>query len=170
MRAWILLVPLLTLPLAGCTVGAGLTVSSPTVQPGEPIPPQHTCDQNDRSPPLDVGSIPAEAKTLAIAMTDRTGEAPSVGWVVWNIQAGPGSVQVPEDRVPAGASVGTNSKGEQAYAGPCPPSGSEHTYRFTAYAVDRTLSLEDEATLEELKHRLEDRVLARGHLSAPSSR
>lgn len=177
MRAWLLTFLLLAVPLAGCTLeGDGLwaperlTVSSPTIQPGEMIPQQHACDGDDRSPPLSIGDLPPATETVAIVMVDRTGEAPPVGWVMWNIPTGPGYVDIPEDQVPHGATVGENSEGDTSYAGPCPPSGQEHTYRVTVYAVDRSLPIDQGASWEELEDHLDGHAIAQGHISAPYAR
>lgn len=171
MRAWLLSVCLLAVPAAGCALEGGqLAVSSPTIQSGEPIPRQHTCDENARSPPIEVENLPPGTETVMLVMTDRTGEAPSVGWILWNIEPGPGYVQVPEGQTPSGASVGSNSEGARGYAGPCPPSGSEHSYRFSAYALDKALSVEDGASLDEVQDRRSGHVVAEGHLVAPYAR
>lgn len=177
MRAWLLTLLLLTVPLAGCTFdGDGLwaperlTLTSATVQPGGTIPQQHTCDGADRSPPLSVGDLPPATETVAVVMMDQTGQAPEIGWVMWNVPTGPGYVDIPEDRVPHGASMGENSQSESTYAGPCPPAGEEHTYRVTAYAVDRSLTLDTGAPWEDVEDRLDGRAIAQGQILAPYAR
>ncbi len=170
MRAWVLLVLVACAGTAGCALD-GLVVSSPTVEEDSPFPRPHTCDENDRSPALEVGQLPSGTETVTVALTDLTGQAPEVGWIVWNIPAGPGSAHVPEGSVPDEARMGTNSEGALGYAGPCPPSGGgEHAYRFTAYALDRSLEIEEGATWEQVQASMEERVLAQGHLTASYSR
>lgn len=177
MRAWLLALLAMTVPLTGCAFeGDGpwaperLTVESATIQSGELMPQQHACDGDDRSPPLSVGDLPPATETIAVVMVDRTSDAPTVGWVVWNIPPGPGYVDIPEDQVPQAASMGENSEGDTAYAGPCPPSGQEHTYRFTVYAVDRSIPLDQGASWEALEDRLGGHAIAKGHISAPYTR
>jgi Raf kinase inhibitor-like YbhB/YbcL family protein len=50
------------------------------------IPSDYTCDGKDVNPPLEVGGIPLEAKSLALIFEDP--DAPSgtwLHWLVWNI-------------------------------------------------------------------------------------
>lgn len=167
---------LLAAPLAGCTsddasrfnAPRDLTVSSPTIQAGEPIPREHTCDGPNRSPQLDVTGFSGDAETIALAVTDP--DAPTgtfTHWVVWNVPASGGAVSFPEGSAPQDAVEGRNSAGNVGYTGPCPPKEDRaHRYRFTAYSVDRSLDLERGATRSELFSALEGHVLAWGRLTA----
>lgn len=179
MRGIVLGLVLLAAPLGGCTLGdfpadAGdVTVRSATIQPGESIPRQHTCDGPGTSPPLTFGDLPTGTETIALVGDDpdAPGEEPYVHWLVWNVPISGGSSHLPEGSVPDGALEGTNSAGGLGYTGPCPPKqDGAHTYRFAVYAVDRTLELEEGAQRAELEAALEGRVLGEGRLSASYGR
>ena len=49
---------------------AGLTVASPAFERGEALPSRYTCDGAGESPPLSVGGVPDEAKSLAVVVDD----------------------------------------------------------------------------------------------------
>lgn len=180
MRRRLLLLASLSLVLAGCATGEPtpidvpqtLGVSSPTIQPDSPIPQQHTCDGADRSPALTVSDLPSDARTVALVVDDP--DAPGgtfVHWVVWNVRVEGGTAQIPEGSVPQDAREGQNDAGGTGYTGPCPPSeDGAHRYRFTAYALDRTIQLEQSATKADLLTAIEPHALAKGTLSASYDR
>lgn len=172
MRGSLLVLVLLAAPLSGCTTGETLTVTSPTVQPGEAIPRQHTCDGPETSPPLAFGEIPEDTVTIAVVVDDPdAGETPFVHWLVWNVPVSGGSAHLPEDTVPSGAREGANSAGSIGYAGPCPPRGDgAHTYRFTGFAIDRSLELDEGAKRAALEEAMDGHVLGQGRLSATYDR
>ena len=67
-----------------------------------------------------------------------------VHWVVYNIPADTRSLQ---ENIPIGAELpdgsiqGINNFADQGYGGPCLSQGQRHEYRFTLYAVDKTIIL-----------------------------
>jgi len=65
-------------------------------------------------------------------------------WVVFNLLAG--STGSANGHIPAGAAQAQNGRGQAAYTGPCPPSGTHH-YRFTVYAEPEKLPLRAGASL-----------------------
>lgn len=179
MRRWSLALALLLVPLSGCAAENGprapstLTVSSPTVQPGEQIPRDHTCDGPNRSPALDVTGVPDGTQTVALIVDDPDAprDEPFVHWLVWNAPASGGTVSFPEGSAPSQAAQGENDAGSVGYTGPCPPQGDDaHTYRFTAYAVDRSLDLEPGSARQALETAMEGHVLSTGRLSATYDR
>lgn len=107
--------------------------------------PDHTGYGQDISPAFVIENLSPDAKTLAITLEDLS--HPIKGfthWVIWNI---PATHQIPEG-IPAGASVNTLQSARQGlaygwhrYAGPKPPKGANHLYRFTLYALDSELDL-----------------------------
>lgn len=183
MRRWWLALALLLVPLSGCAAGNGpsapstLSVSSPTIQPSEPIPREHTCDHGasdmGRSPALDVTGVPDGTQTVALIVDDPDAprDEPFVHWLVWNAPASGGTVSFPEGSAPSQAAEGENDAGSVGYTGPCPPQGDgAHTYRFTAYAVDRSLDLEPGSARQALETAMEGHVLSTGRLSATYDR
>lgn len=180
MRPWPLVLVLLAAPLAGCAsenvsrfdAPRSLAVTSPTLTAGEPIPREHTCDGPNRSPQIDVTGIPGGAETIALTVTDPDApSAPFTHWVLWNVPASGGAVTFPEGQAPQKAVVGTNTAGSVGYTGPCPPKEDRaHRYRFTAYALDRALDLEQGARRGELLSAMKGHVLAWGRLQATYDR
>ncbi len=149
-----------------------LSVTSPAVAQGGQVPTAFTCDGADRSPPLEISAVPADAAGLAIVVDDP--DAPGgtfTHWLLWNLP--PDRTSVPED-VPAepiveslgGARQGENDFGDIGYRGPCPPTGEVHTYRFTAYALDRSLDVDPGASTETMLPAIEDHRVGFGRLRA----
>lgn len=103
------------------------------------IPAKYTCDGEGINPPLSFNEVPALAQSLVLISDDP--DAPSgtfVHWTVWNID--PKATGITENSVPAGATQGITSYGEEKYGSPCPPSGVHH-YHFKLYALDTKLYL-----------------------------
>jgi len=106
---------------------------------------EHTGYGQDISPAFTIENLSPEAKTLAITLEDLS--HPIKGfthWVIWNLPATP---QIPEG-ISAGAFAAALQPARQGlaygwhrYAGPKPPKGSNHRYRFTVYALDDELDL-----------------------------
>lgn len=139
--------------------GNGLTVKSVAFSHNGHIPPRYTCEGDDINPPIEIGNIPPEAKTLALIMEDPDAPRGTFDhWLLWNIR--PNEV-IAEQSVP-GIS-GTNSFGKTGYGGPCPPSGT-HRYFIRVYALDRELDLLAGAGKAELLRAMEGHVLLTGEL------
>jgi len=140
----------------------------------QPIPRLYTGDGSDLSPPLSWDEVPAGTKELALVCDDP--DAPSKQpWVHWVIYKIPGDVRVldenippdPHPRKPAGALQGRNSwtSGRTiGYRGPAPPPGGTHHYRFTIYALDAALPLEEKMDQAALSRAIKRHVLAEGRL------
>ena len=151
-----------------------LSVSSAVFQEGEVIPAKHTCQGQDVSPPLTWSQPPAGTQSLALIVDDP--DAP-VGvfshWVIFNI---PGdcrglSEAVPvQDELTGGALQGKNDFGRMGYAGPCPPPGRPHRYRFTVYALDSHLDLTAGVSKKQLLSVMQGHVLAQGEISGSYQR
>lgn len=117
--------------LASVVTGAGgFAVSSPVVEPGGPLPVEHTCDGAGLSPPLAWTEPPPGTVELAVAVTDRTG---FVHWLVTGIDAAAGSAAA--GQVPPGGTVAVNGTGAADYFGPCPPTEAPEVYAVTVYAL-----------------------------------
>lgn len=138
---------------------ATLKITSPEFEHKEHIPDKYTCEGNNVSPPLAIGEIPKGTLSLVLIVEDP--DAPGGvfdHWVVWNIQ--PTEV-IGEGTVPG--KVARNSKGENKYTGPCPPSGT-HRYFFKIFALDTLLDLGDDADKKAVEKALRDHVLAHGEI------
>ncbi len=134
---------------------------------GNPIPIRYTCQGENVSPPLQLTNAPAGTKSFALIMEDPDApdpEAPKLvwdHWVVWNIPASVSEIR--DNEVPAGAVVGQNTRGNNAYGGPCPPIGT-HRYFFKAYALDTTLTLPPTTDKHQLLAAIKDHTLAAAEL------
>ena len=140
-----------------------ITVTSAAFDAGEPIPQRFSCDGDNIWPPLTWSEIPAGTMEVALVVDDP--DAPRgtyVHWVVLGID--PTRTELAEGVLPPGARQARNSAGDAAYAGPCPPDGPAHHYRFTVYALQRTPDVADDATPDAAIQAIEAAATARGRL------
>jgi Raf kinase inhibitor-like YbhB/YbcL family protein len=179
------LIGLAALPLAACSGASGgstgsspapssatpatpssataITVRSPAFGAGAMIPVRFSCRGSNTPIPLAWAGIPAGAASVALIMDDP--DAPSgtfTHWVVFNLPAT--SRGITGGRLPAGAAQAQNGRGQAAYTGPCPPSGTHH-YRFTVYAEPRRLPLQAGASLPQALAAIRANPLASGRLT-----
>lgn len=143
-----------------------LQLSSSAFKDGQPIPAIYTCKGENISPPLSISNISDSTKSLALIMHDPDA-IPVAGidfvhWLIWNIPVT--STEIAENSSPIGAIIGTNSRGNNIYTGPCPPPGTgTHHYIFELYAIDRLLDLPIDASREQLE------ATMNGHISGHHS-
>jgi Raf kinase inhibitor-like YbhB/YbcL family protein len=146
---------------AFAAAGARMKITSSAFQQGGNIPRKFTCDGENMSPPLQITSAPAEAKSLALIADDP--DAPGglfTHWLVWNIS--PQTNSIAEGSAPKGVQ-GTNDFGKSGYGAPCPPSGM-HRYYFRIFALDRELDLRSGAKRSQLDAAMKGHVIAQGEL------
>jgi Raf kinase inhibitor-like YbhB/YbcL family protein len=174
------LLALALLALAACSSGGErrgperelperLAVTSPAFPPDGAIPARYTCSGEEVSPPLAWSKVPAGAAELALVVDDP--DAPGgtyVHWVVVHLD--PAVDRLAEGRLPAGATQLRNSAGEAAWAGPCPPGGPPHHYRFTVYALGRRVEVPADAEPADAVAAIEAAATARGRLVGTFSR
>ena len=157
---------------------ARIVVQSPAVQEGQPIPREHTADGPNTSPALSWSNVPAGAKELVVALVglddkpqvaERT---PMLYWVVYNIrptvtglQAGFPAVEVitapPELD---GAFQAYTVFDRPGYRGPQPPPGMPYRYRFTVYALDMHIELEQALGANAVVRALAGHIIGEGGL------
>ena len=149
------------------------TVTSSAFQSGGPIPPVHTCEGKDLSPPLSWTDPPDATKSFALISDDP--DAPRgtwVHWVVYNLP--PVTRQLPEAfptdaQLKDGTRQGTTDFGRTGYGGPCPPSGT-HRYFFKLYALDALLDLKPGSTKAQLEAAMQGHILAHAELMGTYTR
>ena len=150
-------------PTAAPSSAAAITVRSPAFAAGTMIPVRFSCRGSNKPIPLTWTGVPAGAASVALIMDDP--DAPSgtfTHWVVFNLPAT--SRGIANGRVPAGAAQAQNGRGQAAYTGPCPPSGTHH-YHFTIYAEPKRLPLQAGASLPQALAAIRANPLASGRLT-----
>lgn len=150
-------------PTAAPSGAATITVRSPAFAAGAMIPVRFSCRGSSTPIPLTWTGVPAGAASVALIMDDP--DAPSgtfTHWVVFNLPVS--SRGITNGRLPAGAAQAQNGRGQAAYTGPCPPSGTHH-YRFTVYAEPKRLPLQAGASLAEALAAIRSNPLASGRLT-----
>ena len=137
----------------------------------EDFPEVHTCRGANRSPPIQVGGLLPDIKSLAILATASPREVASrVAWILWNLPAVsliPGGFPaegVTESPLPA--VQGINDFGSIGYRGPRPGPGEGEAYLFRVYALDIDLALHPGATWEEMIRAVEGSLSQSGEVIA----
>ena len=113
---------------------------------GETFPVENTGRGQDRSPEFIIKNLSPRAKTLAIILEDMKHPIFKnfTHWLIFNIPA--------REKIDGAISGGKivsglgNARqgigyGVYKYAGPKPPKGKQHLYRFTVYALDTKIDL-----------------------------
>jgi Raf kinase inhibitor-like YbhB/YbcL family protein len=158
------LAALAALLLAACggSTGSGQAGGTPAGQATSAGTP-YSCRGSNTPVPLTWTGVPAGAASVALIMDDP--DAPSgtfTHWVVFNLPAS--SSGLANGRLPAGAAQAQNGRGQAAYTGPCPPSGTHH-YRFTIYAEPKKLALRAGAALPEALAAIKANPISSGRLT-----
>ncbi len=138
-----------------------LKINSPAFQSGGTIPARFTCQGESKHPPINIGNLPENARSVAIIVDDPdAGSGTFVHWVAWNIPA--------EPEITTGSNPGVqglNGSGRPGYTGPCPPAGTgAHHYHFKVYALDVLLQLPENSGKQGLLDAMDNHVVAEGQL------
>jgi Raf kinase inhibitor-like YbhB/YbcL family protein len=134
-----------------------LAVRSPAFSDMGMIPSKYTCEGENVSPPLEIGQVPMEARSLALIFEDPDAPAGNwLHWLVWNI---PVTHVIQEGDIPG--EQGLNDFGRRAYGGPCPPSGT-HRYHFKVYALDDLLELPSGSRRPAVEAAMRDHIVGFG--------
>jgi Raf kinase inhibitor-like YbhB/YbcL family protein len=159
------------LAVAGCgQAGQGAPVAPQVMSVGSEafdmpqniLPQRYTCYGAKVNPPLYWSGAPANTKSLALIVDDSSAPiTPFIYWLVFDIQ--PGTTDIQEGSLPTGARQAPNSAGTMTYDAPC-PDGHSHSYRFTVYALDRTLSLPEDVPLLKVWNAISDATIGRGRI------
>ena len=152
-------------PPPGVTAGS-LTVTSKSFPVNGPIPIDHSCDGADRSPQLTWSAPPAGTKSFAIVVDDPDAQGSSAftHFIAYNIGGDVLALPDGADLAKMGAGVGTNDFKRLGWGGPCPPKMEIHHYHFRVYALDTTLSFNEDVSREKIDAALNGHVLAEGTL------
>ncbi|MBC5800974.1 MAG: YbhB/YbcL family Raf kinase inhibitor-like protein [Candidatus Eremiobacteraeota bacterium] len=142
---------LVAVPLAAMSVGArprpphvgamALAISSATYHNGARMPYSTVYDRGgcrgpNVSPQLRWRESPRSVLSFALLMHDPDARAPG-GWWHWVRFNIPGGIHQLRAGDPRTGTDGTNSFGQRAYGGPCPPPGSGiHHYHLVLYGLN----------------------------------
>jgi Raf kinase inhibitor-like YbhB/YbcL family protein len=150
------------------TVPASISLTSPVLAQGRPVPSRFTCDGPDDPPPLRWSGVPPGTVELALLLEDQNARGESGGpFVHWSLFGIPASAT----QVPPGAKQGTNDFHQLTYGGPCPPDNDPtHRYVFTLYALRAPLDLPDGAPPTDLRAAIARAASAQGRLTVTYTR
>ncbi len=131
------------------------------------FPRTYTCHGSGGSPSLHWSGAPQGTKSLALLVDDASAPIqPYIYWIVFDI--GPQTTGIQAGQVPPGAKQADNSNGTDRYDPPCPVNG-RHTYRFTVYALSRSLSLPEGVAMKTAWSAIAQAAIARGRLQTTAS-
>jgi len=162
------------LALAGCigqadtTPEEGITMrlTSPAFDDGASIPPRHTCDGEDISPPLAWDDVPDGSAAFVLVVDDPD----AGGFIHWQLTDIPGDArELPEGGGDAVGMPGRNDFGRTGWGGPCPPSG-EHHYVFRLYALSEPVQVDADADAKAVREAIAHRLLGEGRLTGVYAR
>jgi Raf kinase inhibitor-like YbhB/YbcL family protein len=150
--------------------GATLTVTSAAFGAGQPIPLKYSDYGEKVSPALRWDGAPASTKSFVVLAEDPDAQAPKpfLHWSLYNLPASvtrleegtPGMPRLPEL---GGALQGRSSRGNTGYLGPRPPKGDPpHHYHFQVLALDAPVTLDPNASRQQLLAALTGHVVAGG--------
>lgn len=135
---------------------------------GEKFPLENTGRGKDVSPGFVINNLSPQAKSLIITLEDMSHPIKNfTHWVIWNI---PAMDKIPEGILPGkvidildGAVQGMGY-GMHRYAGPKPPKGKSHKYRFSIYALDVMLHLSPFSTKKKVLKNAANNILQQGSI------
>lgn len=146
-----------------------MTLTSEAFREAEAIPPEYTCDGEDRSPPLAWSGAPAGTQSFAIICDDP--DAPGgtfAHWAIYDIPADATYLEAghstPAD--PGAYPEGVNDMDRASWGGPCPPvdHGTHHYhFRVLALGVGR-LAIPENAKVPEVEQAARAHVLDEARL------
>jgi phosphatidylethanolamine-binding protein (PEBP) family uncharacterized protein len=153
-------------PAAGKTALPGSPTLSAAWVEGGAIPVDLTCRGGSLSPALSWTNVPGEISELALSIIDLdNGQA--VHWIVAGLD--PALTAISKGIVPAGGVQAKNYLGANAWAPPCPNSGT-HRFLVTLYFLPRASgvlpSMDGAFALDTLDLAAANRVTLMGTVSA----
>ncbi len=138
----------------------------------EEFPLKYTGIGEDLSPQFSIKNLSPNARTLAVTLEDVSHPffKNFTHWLIYNIPAG----EQIEGAIPGGARVPDLGNARQGlgygwcrYAGPKPPKGRRHFYRFTIYALDEEIALNTLPTKGRFLKRAKGHILQKGSMVCP---
>lgn len=136
------------------------------ISDGGTIPIGNTGRGQDQSPEILIWNLSPWARSLAVTLEDLDHPIRNfTHWLIWNLPA----KEHIRGGIPAGKTLRSlgNAKqgvayGMHRYAGPKPPRGTAHCYRFTVYALDCRLDLKPSARKKTFLQAAQGHILQAG--------
>ena len=124
---------------------------------------EYTGYGRDISPEFVIKNLSPNAKTIAITLEDLS--HPIKGfthWVIWNIPA----TNIIPKAIPKGKKGAKQglAYGWHGYAGPKPPKGKSHLYRFTLYVLDCEIELPANVLKKSFLKKAAGHILQKGEI------
>ncbi len=129
---------------------------------------EHTGYGQDISPEFVIKNLSPQTKTIAITLEDTSHPIKDfTHWIIWNIPA----ADVIKKAVSHGKIIGTLGNAKQGiaygwhrYAGPKPPKGKKHLYKFTLYALDCEMNISSNTTKRGFLKKAKSHILQSGEI------
>ena len=129
---------------------------------------ENTGRGQNNSPEFIIKNLSSKAKTLAITLEDLNHPIKEfTHWIIGNIPA----TEKIKKAIPAGKIVSSFGNAIQGigygfhqYAGPKPPKGKKHIYRFTIYSLDCELDLRANSMKKRFLRKAENHILQKGSI------
>lgn len=137
---------------------------------GGKFPLEYTGRGEDKSPEFIISNLSSKAKTIAVTLDDIKNQFFSTlnHWVIWNL---PAKANI-QGAIPAGKTVPSLGNavqgagyGRNRYAGPKPPQGTSHTYKFDLYVLDCELNLKSSAGKKDFLHAAKEHIIQHGSIT-----
>ena len=138
---------------------------------GGKFPIENTGRRQDVSPEFLIKNLSPATKTLAVTLEDIRHPLfkDFTHWLIWNIPA----AEKIAGAIPAGRIVPNLGNARQGlgygwykYAGPKPPKGNQHLYRFTIYALDSEIEIPFPPTKGCFIKRAKAHIIQQGNIVA----
>lgn len=150
-------------------MGTNLIFECPGLREGGKFPIEYTGRGQDISPEIMIKNLSPEAKTLAVTLEDLSHPIKNfTHWVIWNIPAAERiapAVPAGKTAPSLGGAVQGVGYGLHRYAGPKPPKGKTHIYRFTVYALSQRIELGGHSGKKAFLRKADKIVLQKGTLT-----
>ncbi len=129
---------------------------------------EYTGYGQDVSPEFIIKNLSPKAKTIAITLEDTSHPIKDfTHWIIWNIPA----TDVIAKAFPSGKTISTLGNAKQGvaygwhrYAGPKPPKGKKHLYKFTLYALDCEMNISANTTKSGFLKKAKNHILQCGEI------
>ncbi len=135
---------------------------------GGKFPVEYTGRGQDMSPEFVIRNLSPYAKCLAITLEDISHPIKNfTHWLIWNIPASDkikGNIPVGKTVPGLGGACQGIGYGFHRYAGPKPPKGKRHTYRFTIYALDCDIDMHANSMKRSFLKKAKKHIIQKGSI------